>query len=130
MIDRLEGDPPSPWEGPFGFSRTVRAGPLVLIAGTTSVGPGGSIIGDSTYTQTVEILGKIVHELQRVGLSTADVVQTRIYTTDISRGEDIGRAHGEVFGDHRPVMTMVEITALIDPRMLVEVEAIAYAPER
>ena len=123
---RLSGDPPSPYEEQFGYSRTLIAGPFVLIGGTTSVGPGGSVIGATPYEQTVEILRKIVHELDRVGLGPADVVQNRVYVTDISRGEEVGRAHGEVFAAHRPLMTMVEVSALIDPRMCVEIETVAY----
>ena len=124
--DRLGGDPPSPWEEPAGFSRVVRAGPFVILAGTTSVDPSGVILGETPYEQTVEILRKIEHEFGRAGAGLTDVVQTRCYVTDISRGEEVGRAHGEVFSGIRPVMTMVEISGLIDPRMLVEIEAVAY----
>jgi enamine deaminase RidA (YjgF/YER057c/UK114 family) len=124
---RLEGDPPSPFEAQFGFSRVVRAGQFVLVGGTTSVEPSGAIIGQTPYEQTVEILRKLVHELERAGAGVADVVQTRVYVTDISRAEEVGRAHGDVFGKHRPLMTMVEVSRLIDPRMLVEIEAVAYA---
>ena len=123
--ERLRGDPPSPWEEPFGFSRVVRAGDFVIFGGTTSVGPEGVVIGETPYEQTVEILRKLAHELSRAGASLPDVVQTRIYVTDISRAAEVGRAHGEVFGDVRPVMTMVEVSGLIDPRMLVEIEAVA-----
>ena len=70
---------------------------------------------------------KILHELDRVGLGPADVIQNRVYVTDISRAEEVGRAHGDIFADHRPLMTMVEVSALIDPRMLVEIETVAYA---
>ena len=124
MIRRLGGDPPSPWEEPFGFSRVVQAGPLVLVGGTTSVDLDGVVLGDTPYEQTIEILRKLEHELGRVGARLAQVVQIRAYVTDISRAEDVGRAHGEVFGDVRPVMTMVEVSGLIDPRMLVEIEAV------
>ena len=122
-IERLGGDPPSPWEGPYGFSRLVRAGSLVLVAGTTSVDPDGVVLGDTPYEQAREILRKIVAELARLGVDPAEVVRTRAYVTDISRADEVGRAHGEVFGDVRPVMTMVEVSALIDSRMLVEIEA-------
>ena len=124
---RLGGDPPSPFEGRYGFSRVLRAGPFVLVGGTTSVDPDGVVLGGGPYEQTIEILRKIEHELGRMGASLADVVSTRVYVTDISRSDDVGRAHGEVFGDLRPLMTMVEVSALIDPRMLVEVETVAHA---
>lgn len=123
--DRLPGDPPSPYERAYGFSRIVRAGPFVLIGGTTSVQEDGAVVGDTPYEQTVEILRKLTHELSRADATVADVIQTRVYVTDISRAEEVGRAHGEVFATHRPLMTMVEVSALIDPRMLVEIELVA-----
>jgi enamine deaminase RidA (YjgF/YER057c/UK114 family) len=124
-IKRLAGDPQSPFEEPFGFCRVVDMGDLVLLGGTTSVDPCGYVVGETPYEQAVEIFGKLVHELERVGLGVVDVVQTRMYVTDISRGEEVGRAHGEVFGAAPPVATMVEVSGLIDPRMLVEVELVA-----
>lgn len=126
MTERLGGDPPSPYEGRFGFSRLVKAGQFVLLGGTTSVDAYGVVVGVTPYEQTVEILRKLAHELARIGAGVADVIQTRVYVTDISRGEEVGRAHGEVFGEIGPLMTMVEVSALIDPRMLVEIEAVAY----
>ena len=125
--ERLPGDPPSPYEERFGFSRLLRVGEFVLVGGTTSVRPSGAVCGQTPYEQTVEILSKILHELERVGLAAADVVHNRVYVTDISRSEEVGRAHGEIFADHRPLMTMVEVSGLIDPRMLVEIETVAYA---
>jgi enamine deaminase RidA (YjgF/YER057c/UK114 family) len=125
-VARLPGDPPSPYEGRYGFSRVVRAGPFVLVGGTTSVRPDGSIVGETPYEQTAEILRKLVHELGRAGATPAEVIQTMCYVTDISRADEVGRAHSEVFGAIRPLMTMVEVSALIDPRMLVEIEATAY----
>jgi enamine deaminase RidA (YjgF/YER057c/UK114 family) len=125
-IRRLPGDPPSPYEGPFGFSRVVAAGPFVIVSGTTSVDPDGVVLGMTPYEQAIEILRKISHELERAGASLGDVIQTRMYVTDISRGEEVGRAHGEVFGEIRPLANMVEVSALIDPRMFVEIEAVAY----
>jgi enamine deaminase RidA (YjgF/YER057c/UK114 family) len=125
--ERLPGDPPSPYEGQFGFSRVLRVGGFVLVGGMTSVGPGGSVLGETPYEQAVEIFRKILHELDRVGLGAADVVQSRVYVTDISRAEEVGHAHGEIFAAHRPLMTMVEVSGLIDPRMLVEIETVAYA---
>jgi enamine deaminase RidA (YjgF/YER057c/UK114 family) len=124
---RLPGDPPSPFEGRFGYSRLLRVGGFVLVGGTTSVLPSGAICGETPYEQAVEIFAKILHELSRVGLGPADVIQNRVYVTDISRGEEVGRAHGEIFADHRPLMTMVQVSSLIDPRMLVEIETVAYA---
>ena len=122
-IGRLPGQPPSPWEGVYGFSRVVRAGSTVFVAGTTSINVDGVVIGDTPYEQARVILAKIVAELGRAGARPTDVVRTRAYVTDISRADDVGRAHGELFGEVRPVMTMVEVSALIDPRMLVEIEA-------
>jgi enamine deaminase RidA (YjgF/YER057c/UK114 family) len=104
----------------------VRAGDLVLVGGTTSVDADGVVQGESPYDQTVIVLEKIDHELARAGASLADVIQTRVYVTDIGRAEEVGRAHGERLGEVRPLMTMVEVSALIDPQMLVEIEAVAY----
>jgi enamine deaminase RidA (YjgF/YER057c/UK114 family) len=105
----------------------VSAGEVIVVGGTTSVDVDGVVVGERPYEQTVEILRKIEHELGRVGASLADVVQTRAYVTDISRSDEVGRAHGEAFGGGGPgpAMTMVEVSALIDPRMLVEIEAVA-----
>jgi enamine deaminase RidA (YjgF/YER057c/UK114 family) len=108
-----------------GFCRVVRAGQLVFVAGTTSVGPDGVIVGETPYEQAVEILRKLERELSRAGASITDVVQTRIYVTDISRADEVGRAHAEALGDARPAMALVEVSALYDPRMLVEMEAVA-----
>ena len=127
---RFGGDPPSPWEGPYGFSRLVQAGGLIVVGGTTSVDVDGVVVGGTPYEQAVEILRKIAHELSRVGASLDRVVQTRAYVTDISRADEVGRAHGEAFGDSaRPAMTMVEVSALIDPRMHVEIEVLAVVGE-
>ena len=125
-MTRLGGDPPSPWEGRYGFSRVVRAGDWVMVGGTTSVDADGMVRGETAYEQTQIVLEKIGRELARVGASLAAVIQTRVYVTDISRIDDVGRAHGELLGHVRPLMTGVEVSALIDPRMLVEIEAVAY----
>jgi enamine deaminase RidA (YjgF/YER057c/UK114 family) len=125
---RLSGDPRSPYEVEYGFSRVVCANGLVLVGGTTSVTGDGAVLGETPYDQTREILRKILHELSRAGAMADDVIQTRVYVTDISRADEVGRAHGEVFGTIRPLMTMVEVSALIDPRMHVEIEAVALAP--
>lgn len=124
-VRRLPGDPPSPWEEAYSFSRVVAGGGWVLVGGTTSVDPTGVVLGETPYEQAVEILRKVEHELDRAGASLGDVVQTRVYVTDISRVDEVGRAHGEAFGEVRPLMTLVEVSALIDPRMLVEIEAVA-----
>ena len=126
-IERLAGDPPSPWEQQFGFSRIVVAGPFVYVGGTTAIDPTGAVVlGSTGYEQTVGIMNKLEHELERLGLGLADVIQTRFYVTDISRAEEIGRAFEEALGSVRPLMTMIEVSSLIDPRMLVEIEATAY----
>jgi enamine deaminase RidA (YjgF/YER057c/UK114 family) len=122
---RLSGDPPSPFEGRYGFSRALRIDRFVLVGGTTSITADGVVLGETPYEQTVEILSKIAHELSRAGARMTDVVQNRVYVTDISRAEEVGRAHGEAFGETRPLMTMVEVAALIDPRMMVEIETVA-----
>lgn len=122
---RLAGDPPSPWEETYGYSRVVVAGDWVLVSGTTSVDPSGAVIGETPAAQAREILRKVEHELGRAGAALSDVVRTRIYVTDISRAEEVGRVHGEAFGEVRPVATMVEVKALLDPRMFVEIEVAA-----
>jgi enamine deaminase RidA (YjgF/YER057c/UK114 family) len=126
-VRRLAGDPPSPWEREYSFSRVVVAGEWVVVGGTTSVDPSGVVLGETPYEQTVEILRKVGHELERAGSALSDVVSTRVYVTDISRADEVGRAHADAFGEVRPLMTMVESSALIDPRMFVEIEAAAVS---
>ena len=99
-----------------------------MVGGTTSAGPAGTVIGETPYEQTAEILRRVLHELSRAGAAAQDVVALRVYVTDISRGAEVGRAYAEVFGEVRPLMTMVEVAGLIDPRMWVEIEATATAP--
>jgi enamine deaminase RidA (YjgF/YER057c/UK114 family) len=115
------------WEKDFGYSRAVRAGDMLLIAGTTAIDEDGVVpgIGDAA-TQAAFALDKIEAALVRAGASLEQVVLTRMFVTDISRAEEIGRVHGERFGEHPPVASMVEVAALIDPRMLVEIEVMAY----
>ena len=117
----------APWEAVVGYSRAVRVGNLVEVAGTTAQ-DGATITGTDEYTQTRRILEKIEEALAAAGATFADVVRTRIFVTDISQWEAVGRAHGEVFGQIRPV-TMVEVRALIDPRLLVEIEATAIVAD-
>ena len=114
----------APWEAIVGYSRAVRVGNVVEVAGTTAQ-DGDVVTGFDAYTQTKRILEKIGAALQEAGASFQDVVRTRIFVTDISQWEAVGRAHGEVFGEIRPAASMLEVKALIDPRLLVEIEATA-----
>jgi enamine deaminase RidA (YjgF/YER057c/UK114 family) len=114
----------STWEPIVGYSRAVVAGPYVEVAGTTAPSA-----GDTLYAQTKGALEIIGAALGQAGVGFEDVVRTRIFVTDISQWEECGRAHGEVFGDIRPATTMVEVSALIDPSILVEIEATAYRGE-
>lgn len=113
----------APWEPIVGYSRAVRAGRHVHVAGTTATDAAGAAVGiGNPYVQAKHILEKIGAALADAGASFTDVVRTRIYVTDISRWEEVGRAHGEVFGDIRPAATMVEVSRLIAPDLLVEIE--------
>lgn len=116
------------WEGVVGYSRAVRVGELVFVAGTTaSAADGGVLFPGDMYGQAKEALRRIEAALAEAGASMRDVVRTRMFVTDISRWEEAGRAHGEVFGDVRPATTMVEVARLIEPGMLIEIEAEAVA---
>ena len=113
----------SPWEGVVGYSRVVVRGDAAWVSGTTSMADGAVVHKGDAAAQTRQALAIIRESLERAGFTLADVVRTRMFVTDISRWEEIGRAHGEVFGDVRPTTTMVQVVALIDPDMLVEIEA-------
>ncbi|MGZ8423223.1 MAG: RidA family protein [Nitrospira sp.] len=118
-----------PWEGKIGYSRAVRVGQSVQVSGTTAMTPAGLIGKGDPYAQTIQTLKTIEAALAQAGALMADVVRTRIYMANIEQWQDVGRAHGEVFGAIRPATTMVEVKRLIDPDMLVEIEADAITAE-
>jgi len=117
----------APWEEIVGYSRAVKTGSLIQVAGTTATDASGAIVGiGDTHAQTVQCIRNIEAVLARAGATLADVTRTRIYVTDIDRWEEVGRAHGEFFGEVKPATTLVEVSRLVSPEMLVEIEAEAW----
>ena len=112
------------WESIVGYSRAVRVGNRIYVTGTTALGDDGEIVGiDDPYAQSVQCLKNIENALNRLGAGREHIVRTRMFVTDISRWDEYGRAHGEFMRDVMPATTMVEVSGLIDPRMLIEIEA-------
>lgn len=129
MSDKQYYSTGTKWEPIVGYSRAIRVGKQIFVTGTTATDERGEIVGvDDAYAQTVQVIRNIERALIALGAGLKDVVRTRMFVTDIARWEEFGRAHGEYFGDVLPCATMVEVSRLIDDRMLIEIEVDAVLP--